>query len=77
VEELWKVAERQLASVHSGFGRDITADMPKERFFPPVRVGWSLTLGLLLFMAGIFYVGIYPTPIMDALQDASRSLFVS
>ncbi|CAA9287760.1 MAG: NADH-ubiquinone oxidoreductase chain N [uncultured Chloroflexi bacterium] len=61
----------------SGFGRGITDDMTKERYFPPVRVGWPLTLGLLLFMAGIFYIGIYPTPIMDALQDASRSLFVS
>jgi NADH-quinone oxidoreductase subunit N len=59
------------------YRRDITADMPKERAYPQYRIGWSLTLGLLLFLAGIFFVGIYPSPIMDALQAASTSLFAS
>ena len=59
----------------SWWKRDITADMPKERFFPAYRIPLATTAGLLLFLAGIFYIGIYPTDLISALQDASASLF--
>ena len=55
--------------------RDITADMPKERAFPAYKIPVATTAGLLLFLAGIFYIGIYPTDLIVALQDASASLF--
>jgi NADH-quinone oxidoreductase subunit N len=59
----------------SWWQRDITADMPKERVFPGYRIPIATTAGLLLFLAGIFYIGIYPTDLIGALQDASASLF--
>jgi NADH-quinone oxidoreductase subunit N len=55
--------------------RDVTADMPPERAFPPYRVPWVTSVGLFLFMIGIFVVGLWPSPIIDALQSASQSLF--
>jgi len=55
--------------------RDITADMPKEQSFPPHRIDRSLTLGLILFMAGVFFIGTYPAPVIDILQAASDALF--
>ncbi len=54
---------------------DITMDMPKERAYPPFRVPWVMTVSLLLFLAGIFWIGLWPMPIVDLLQSASRALF--
>jgi NADH-quinone oxidoreductase subunit N len=57
--------------------RDITADVPHERSYPAVRVGWAVTLGLFLFAVGIFYIGLYPRDLIDLLQSASSALFAS
>jgi len=54
---------------------DITMDMPKERAYPQFRVPWVTTVSLLLFLAGIFWIGLWPLPIVDLLQSASRALF--
>jgi NADH-quinone oxidoreductase subunit N len=55
--------------------RDITADMPPERQFPPHAISWVTTLALLLFLVGVFWIGIYPAPVIELLQDASSALF--
>jgi NADH:ubiquinone oxidoreductase subunit 4 (subunit M) len=55
--------------------RDITADVPHERFFPAYRVSWVTNFGLLLFAIGIFFIGLYPAPLIDALQSVSSALF--
>jgi hypothetical protein len=57
--------------------RDITADMPKEHYYPQLRIPWATTLGLLLFLAGVLGIGLYPTPVMEALKSASAALFAS
>ena len=57
--------------------RDITADMPKEQYYPQLRIPWATTLGLLLFLVGVFGIGLYPMPIIDALKSASAALFAS
>jgi NADH-quinone oxidoreductase subunit N len=55
--------------------RSITAEMPPEQFYPPYRIPWVTHLSLALFLAGILFIGLYPTPIMSALVAASRALF--
>jgi NADH:ubiquinone oxidoreductase subunit 2 (subunit N) len=55
--------------------RSITGDMPPEQSFPQYRISWVTTLGLTLFVAGIFALGIYPAPAIDLLRDASSALF--
>ncbi|MGI8424016.1 MAG: NADH-quinone oxidoreductase subunit N [Chloroflexota bacterium] len=55
--------------------RDITADMPKEHYYAAYRIPWATTAGLSLFVAGIFYIGIYPSDLITALQAASAALF--
>ncbi|HEX2035095.1 MAG TPA: NADH-quinone oxidoreductase subunit N [Chloroflexota bacterium] len=70
------------ADGHSGgpdvpwWGRSITAEMPPEQFFPPYRVSRTITLSLVLFLVGVFFLGLWPQPVMDLLQAAGRSLFV-
>ena len=57
--------------------RDITADVPKEQRFPSYHIPFALTLGLALAAAGIFFIGLYPSPITDALQSVSAALFAT
>jgi hypothetical protein len=64
-------------SVRSLWGRDVSMDMPKERAYPPYRVPWVTTAGLVLSLVGIFWIGLYPAWIVDLLQSAARSLFAS
>ena len=55
--------------------RSITADMPPETNYPAYRIPWATSLGLLLFLAGIFFVGLWPSPVINLLRDASSALF--
>ncbi|HEV2121809.1 MAG TPA: NADH-quinone oxidoreductase subunit N [Chloroflexota bacterium] len=57
--------------------RDITADMAPEQHYPHYPVSWVMVFALLLFLVGIFWLGLWPAPILDLLQDASDALFVS
>ena len=57
--------------------RNITGDMPQERSYPPLAVPFSITLGLVIFLVGVFFVGLWPAPLIDLLQGASQSLFAS
>jgi hypothetical protein len=40
-------------------------------------VPFSITLGLVIFLVGVFFVGLWPAPLIDLLQGASQSLFAS
>ena len=42
--------------------RNITGDMPQERSYPPLAVPFSITLGLVIFLVGVFFVGLWPAP---------------
>ena len=55
----------------------LTVDMPPERSYPAYRIPWVTNLALALFAAGIFFIGLYPRPVIDALQSASSALFAS
>jgi hypothetical protein len=55
--------------------RSITADMPPEQAFPQHRIPFATTAALALFLAGIFAIGLWPAPLMEALSDASGALF--
>jgi NADH-quinone oxidoreductase subunit N len=55
--------------------RRITAEMPQERFYPPQRVSVAISLGLVLFLVGIFGIGLWPAPLTDLLQGASQAVF--
>jgi NADH-quinone oxidoreductase subunit N len=55
--------------------RKITADMPPEQDFPHVSVPFAITLGLLVFLVGIFGIGLWPAPLIDLLQGASAAVF--
>jgi NADH-quinone oxidoreductase subunit N len=57
--------------------RNITGDMPQERSYQPLAVPFSITLGLVIFLVGVFFVGLWPSPLIDLLQGASQSLFAS
>jgi len=55
--------------------RKITADMPKEQSYPQFSVPFAITLGLLIFLVGIFGLGLWPAPLIDLLQGVSASVF--
>ncbi len=55
--------------------RSITGDMAPERMFPQYRIPFATTAGLTLFLAGIFFLGLWPAPAIDVLQAASQALF--
>jgi hypothetical protein len=54
----------------------ITADMPHEQRFPQFRVPWEITAALIVFLIGVFVIGVWPAPLMEALQSAGRALFL-
>ena len=49
--------------------------MPQEQQLPGPGVPFAITLGLVIFLVGIFFVGLWPAPLIDLLQGASQSLF--
>ncbi|MDQ3703210.1 MAG: NADH-quinone oxidoreductase subunit N, partial [Chloroflexota bacterium] len=57
--------------------RSITGDMTPERFFPQYHIPFATTLGLALFLFGIFFLGLWPAPAIDLLRAASQALFAS
>jgi hypothetical protein len=55
--------------------RSITGDMPQEQSYPAYRLPFAINLGLVLFVAGIFYIGLWPAPVINLLQSVSQALF--
>ncbi|MGH2352069.1 MAG: NADH-quinone oxidoreductase subunit N [Chloroflexota bacterium] len=55
--------------------RRITGEMPPEHTYPQYRIPFALTAGLLLFLVGVFYIGLWPRDLIELLQGASQALF--
>jgi proton-translocating NADH-quinone oxidoreductase chain N len=55
--------------------RSITGDMPQERFYPQFSITFAIKAGLVLFLVGIFFVGLWPAPLIDLMQGVSQSVF--
>ena len=55
--------------------RGLTNGMPIELRYPIDRLSIETRLGILVALAGMFLIGLYPSPIVDLAQGASIALF--
>jgi hypothetical protein len=49
--------------------------MPTELRYPLDRLSIETRVGILVALAGMFLIGLYPSPIVDLAQGASVALF--